>query len=78
MSGLRFNKLDTGLKPDPHTFNRISWKPDITFLTQNQLAYLSTTDSVTKINMIVDLIAHKKPALRILEMNLETTDALCL
>ena len=33
MSGLRFIKLDTGLKPDPHTFDRISWKSDITFLT---------------------------------------------
>ena len=35
-------------------------------------------DLVKKINMIVDLIAHKKPALKILEMNLETTDASCL
>ncbi|KAL8860961.1 MAG: hypothetical protein Q9178_002716 [Gyalolechia marmorata] len=35
MKGLRFARLDTGNKPDAHTFDRISWKPDITFLSQD-------------------------------------------
>ncbi|KAH6720961.1 KR domain-containing protein [Leptodontidium sp. MPI-SDFR-AT-0119] len=74
MSGLRFAKLDTGLKLDPHTLNRIVWKHDITFLTQDQLTYLPTNLSETKIDIIIDLIAHKKPALKVLEINLDTID----
>ncbi|KAI9688389.1 MAG: Type I Iterative PKS [Bathelium mastoideum] len=78
MSGLHFAKLDTGLKPDPHTFDRISWKPDITFLTQDQLTYLPAPTPAAKIDILIDLIAHKKPALKVLEVNLDTTDTSCL
>lgn len=78
MSGLRFAKLDTVAKPDPHTFDRISWKADISFLTQDQLRQSPVTTSATQIDIIVDLIAHKKPALKVLEINLDTTDSSCL
>ncbi|KAL8923196.1 MAG: hypothetical protein Q9208_004759 [Pyrenodesmia sp. 3 TL-2023] len=74
MKGLRFARLDTGTKPDPHTFDRISWKPDITFLSQDQLDYLPVDDGNTKAAVVMDLIAHKKPALRVLEVNLDETD----
>ncbi|KAL9013538.1 MAG: hypothetical protein Q9173_001776 [Seirophora scorigena] len=74
MKGLRFARLDTGPKPDPHTFDRISWKPDITFLSQDQLGYLPIDDWNTKAAVMMDLIAHKKPALRVLEVNLNETD----
>lgn len=74
MKGLRFARLDTGTKPDPHTFDRISWKPDITFLSQDQLDYLTIGDGNTKAAVVMDLIAHKKPALRVLELNLNETD----
>ncbi|KAL8737061.1 MAG: hypothetical protein Q9181_002058 [Wetmoreana brouardii] len=78
MSGLRFAKLDTGMKPDPHTFDNITWKPDITFLTQGQLTYLPTPDGATKTDMLVDLITHKMPVLKVLEITFDAPDASCL
>lgn len=74
LSGLRFAKLDTGLKPDPHTFDRVSWKPDISFLHQEHLDSLPADTPAAKIDLVVDLIAHKNPALRVLEINLDATD----
>ena len=75
LSGLRFAKLDTGVKADPHTFDRISWKPDVTFLTRDQLDHLPAATAGDKIQLVVDLIAHKKPTLRVLEVNLDLADA---
>jgi acyl transferase domain-containing protein len=75
LSGLRFAKLDQGLKADPHTFDRIAWKPDVTFLTSDQLDRLPADTAADKIQLVVDLIAHKKPTLNVLEINLDSTDA---
>lgn len=75
LAGLRFAKLDTGVKPDPHTFDRISWKPDITFLTRDQLTALQAPTGADKVQLVVDLIAHKKPTLKVLEVNLDPVDA---
>ena len=76
ISGMRYVKLDAGAtkSDETHTFERVSWKPDISFLTQDQLTYLPAEDSASKIDLIVDLIAHKKPALKVLEVNLEPED----
>ena len=75
MKGLRFVRLDTGAKPDPHTFDRISWKPDIKFLSQEQMDNLPVDEGKTKTDLVIDLIAHKKPALRVLEINLDASDS---
>ncbi|KAA8565524.1 hypothetical protein EYC84_009381 [Monilinia fructicola] len=74
VSGLRFVKLDVGIKPDPHVFDCISWKPDITFFSQEQLGSLDTNNSGAQLDTIINLIAHKKPALRILEFNLSLNE----
>ncbi|KAH6886253.1 hypothetical protein B0T10DRAFT_516260 [Thelonectria olida] len=71
MQGLRFAKLDVIPKPDPHVLDRISWKPDISFLSQDRLAGLG---SESEVDTIIDLIAHKTPALRVLELNLDDQD----
>ncbi|KAI0179034.1 hypothetical protein GGR52DRAFT_588832 [Hypoxylon sp. FL1284] len=79
--GLHFAKLDTGVKPDPHTFDGVTWKPDVTFLSQDQLAFLSQekeTSGSTKIDTVIDLVAHKKPALKVLEINFSPEDVSCL
>ncbi|KAH0436371.1 polyketide synthase [Colletotrichum camelliae] len=71
MHGLRFAKLDVVPKPDPHTFDRISWRPDITFFSQENLVQHGsefTADS------IIDLVAHKHPRLRVLEADLGAND----
>ncbi|KAI1081716.1 hypothetical protein F5B20DRAFT_579046 [Whalleya microplaca] len=73
LQGLHYSKLGVGAGPDPHTFDYVSWKPDITFLTQDQLPYL-TSEQPSKLDMVIDLIAHKRPALKVLEINLDPTD----
>ncbi|KAJ5446897.1 hypothetical protein N7445_001718 [Penicillium cf. griseofulvum] len=75
ITGLNYIKLDVPPKPDPHTFHGISWKPDITFLTQDQILHLTADKESTNLDTIVDLIAHKKPALKVLEVNLDNSDA---
>ncbi|KXX76491.1 Lovastatin diketide synthase LovF [Madurella mycetomatis] len=73
--GMHITKLDVGPRPDPHTFHRVSWKPDVSLLTRDQLLYL-TPDQVgeTKLDTIIDLVAHKKPTLNVLEVNLDGND----
>ena len=78
ITGLNYVRLDVAPKPDPHTFHRVSWKPDITFLTQDQMMYLTPQKASTKLDTVVDLIAHKKPALKVLEVNLEDADTSCM
>ena len=73
--GLNYTRLDVEEKADPHTFNAITWKPDISLLTQDQLMYLSPPNKAfTKLDVVVNLIAHKKPMLKVLEINLDGMD----
>lgn len=74
ITGLHYARLDVAPKHDPHTFHCVSWKPDITHLTQEQMMYLAPEDSSAMLDTIVDLIAHKKPALKVLEVNLNEAD----
>ncbi|KAL8841188.1 MAG: hypothetical protein Q9170_001042 [Blastenia crenularia] len=73
ITGLNYIKLDVAPKHDPHTFHSVSWRPDITHLTPDQMMYLTPEQSSTKIDTVIDLIAHKKPALKVLEINLHDT-----
>lgn len=73
--GLNYIRLDVEEKADPHTFNAITWKPDISLLTQDQLMYLSLSVKASiKLDKVIDLISHKSPTLKVLEMNLDETD----
>lgn len=68
MDGLRYHKLDTGSDMhDRHTYNRTVWRPDVTFLSQDQLYSLAQNDNALDIQQLIDLIAHKKPAVKVLE-----------
>jgi hypothetical protein len=73
VKGLNYVKLDTDEKPDPHVFQRVTWKPDITLLTQDQLCVLSA-NSAGQLDTVLDLIAHKNPTLRVLELNVDESD----
>lgn len=76
MSGLHFAELNTDAKVDPHTFDEISWRPDISLISEQQLsAQLLGLEAVEGINATIDLVAHKTPALKVLEINLDATDA---
>ncbi|KAM0133546.1 hypothetical protein ACHAO1_006203 [Botrytis cinerea] len=74
MSGLRFAKLDMGARTDPHVFDRISWKPDITFFSQEKLGSLDAANPETQLDSVINLIAHKRPALKILEVSLNHSE----
>lgn len=78
ITGLNYVKLDVAPKSDPHTFHCVSWKPDITFFTQDQMMYLISDKTSTKLDTVIDLIAHKKPALKVLEVDLDDADTSCI
>ncbi|KAI4865388.1 hypothetical protein F4820DRAFT_469755 [Hypoxylon rubiginosum] len=67
--GLNYVRLDVEQKPDPHVFNSVKWKPDITHISQDQLLYMKT-DAVTLMDEVLDLVAHKTPRLSVLEISL--------
>ncbi|KAI1361469.1 hypothetical protein F5Y08DRAFT_17956 [Xylaria arbuscula] len=69
--GLRYVALDVDRKPDPHVFSAVRWRPDITYLTQDQLYYLPTTAG-SRLDEVIDEIAHKNPRLRVLEIILDS------
>lgn len=73
--GLRYHKLDIGnMAHSPHTYNHSVWKPDVTFLSQEQLDCLITKGPSSKLDNLIDLIAHKKPASKVMEINLSPAD----
>ncbi|KAL8895775.1 MAG: hypothetical protein Q9192_003453 [Flavoplaca navasiana] len=78
VSGLRYHKLDT--QEDPyasHNYSRVTWKPDITYLTQEALSDLARAAEHTweTANQLIDLVAHKKPNIRVLEVNIIRHDS---
>lgn len=75
VKGLNYVKLDVVLKPDTHTFDRVVWRPDVSLLTQDQLMRLTPDDFTTSmLDSVIDLVAHKKPMLSVLEVNLNSSD----
>lgn len=74
VNNLRYTKLDVGTKLDPHSFSYLSWKPDISFLNQEQLMFLDSGEGMSKLDQVIDLIAHKKPSLNVLEVDLDLND----
>jgi len=70
MEGLRYHELDTGKgMHDQHTYNRYTWHPDISLLTQDQLYSLAYNDSADGVQELIDLIAHKRPSVKVLEIS---------
>ena len=80
LSGLRYHKLET--RPslyDAHKYTRISWKPDMRHLSQAGLSdFLAqslekdlspSSQREDPIDEVIDLVAHKKPNLNVLEIN---------
>ena len=90
VSGLRYHKLDT--REDPyaaHRYSHLTWKPDITHLTQHGLlshvSKASDTDLSSMndhhpsvIDEVIDMIAHKNPNLKVMEINMIPEDATSL
>ncbi|KAL8683912.1 MAG: hypothetical protein Q9186_000123 [Xanthomendoza sp. 1 TL-2023] len=82
LSGLRYHKLDT--QEDPyaaHNYSRVTWKPDITYLSQEALDAMTKKASSEKnhiwktTNELIDLVAHKKPNVKVMEVNMIRDDS---
>ncbi|CAH0024600.1 unnamed protein product, partial [Clonostachys rhizophaga] len=78
ITGMKYAELDVAIKPDPHTFHSVVWKPDISCLTCGQVNNLAKQVDSSKLETIIDLIAFKKPSLQVLELNIEESDTSCL
>lgn len=69
LNALRFHQLPVAKIGAEHVITRSMWNPDITFLSEEHLSKNTGT-----VQRIVDLIVHKKPALKVMEINLGSTD----
>jgi acyl transferase domain-containing protein len=80
LNGLRYHQLETRRDVySAHTYTRIEFNPDITFLTQSDIQNLLLGFGRNEaIHEVIDLIAHKSPTLRVAEVNLDTDDATAL
>lgn len=77
LKGLVFTPLDAGESAhQSHTYSRLSWKPDWSHLDnserlQQALASIKPDpDPEIEVQELLDLVAHKKPNLKMLELNL--------
>ncbi|KAI3555024.1 beta-ketoacyl synthase domain-containing protein [Colletotrichum abscissum] len=74
LTGLRYHQLDTQEDPySSHTYSRISWKPDVTFLTGDTVAAIAAAED--PLNEFIDLTAHKFPSLSVLESSMIPSEA---
>ncbi|KAJ6015189.1 PKS-like enzyme, partial [Penicillium herquei] len=76
LSGLWYSRLDT--EPDlgsKHSFLRLEWKPDHSFLSEEKMRQVCTLSKQSKNQLgsslwsITDLILHKKPSLAVAEFS---------
>jgi len=80
VSGLRYHKLEGKENSYAgHKFGLLSWKPDITFLTQDGLSkYLNALANIQdpwkQVQEVIELIIHKNPNLKVREMNMIPND----
>ncbi|MCJ1264132.1 hypothetical protein MMC22_004003 [Lobaria immixta] len=82
MSGLHYSKLETHKdRHGPHEYTRLSWKPDISLLTDIQpqsvnfeqeksTTALSGSSSSILVDHVIDMVAHKKPDLAVMEIDM--------
>lgn len=72
LSGLRYHKLDTTAGDAfQHTYTEAVWKPDVTTLEgigqHSELLGAHEASGLEYTNQLVDMVAHKKPNLSVLE-----------
>lgn len=81
LKGLHYHGLDAAIESHlKHTYTRLGWAPDVTFLSAAQLREClgatatseigHSVDAVRAIGQLTDLVAHKKGYVRLLEKTL--------
>ena len=79
VSGLRYHRLDT--QEDPyaaHKYSKVTWKPDITLLSQKALGQIAETvkpDQDHLTDELIEMVAHKNPNLKVVEVNMLPDDS---
>jgi len=85
VKGIHYHQLDViDLRHTNDSYCEMTWKPDVTYLTQESFHSLAleTNDGSFKgafsarnhANQLIDIIAHKKPSLKIMEINISSHD----
>jgi polyketide synthase-like dehydratase family protein len=82
ISGLQFHAGEAVNSVKPHPFTQVIWRPDISFMSPAKLAQMlgdvaapAGESSAAKVAELIDLISHKTPDARILEVNLAGSDS---
>ncbi|KAI1799346.1 hypothetical protein F4811DRAFT_557890 [Daldinia bambusicola] len=78
LNGMHYVKVDMAPKPDLHTFHHVVWRPDVSFFAWNHGTCMAFDSVSDRLHYILDLVAHKRPTLRVLELNLDDADSSCL
>jgi len=85
VSGLRYHQLSVHENQNAnHSYSQTLWKPDVTYLTNDKLwklpieatyGSLNPGDTwLTRASQLIDFIAHKRPNLKVLEVNMTPGD----
>lgn len=75
LNALRYHILPNGTDAGAeHTITRSMWNPDITLLSDEQIANLAVDKSVSTLQRVIDLVAHKKPTMKVMEVDLGSAD----
>jgi hypothetical protein len=79
--GIHYHQLDViDLQHTNDSYCEMTWKPDITYLTQEKFLNLSAeqldgySKSRISANQLIDMIAHKKTGLKVMEVNITSED----
>ncbi|PSN59528.1 PKSKA1 [Corynespora cassiicola Philippines] len=76
MKGLQQGEIEVGETDKVgHTFTRVAWDADVNMLLKSQSLAAQQWIASKEIRELVDLVAHKKPGLSCLELNLDAEDA---
>ncbi|KAL2072660.1 hypothetical protein VTL71DRAFT_12003 [Oculimacula yallundae] len=82
LAGLQFHAAESSKKSQPHPYSRVTWKPDISFLSNERLGRLldfkaegEGSSVPIQIGKIIDLIAHKNPSVKIMETSLDGSNS---
>ncbi|KAJ2981691.1 hypothetical protein NUW58_g6624 [Xylaria curta] len=76
MKGLASAEMETSdTEKKPHEFMRVAWNADVDMLMQAEASLAKGWFASKTTQQVIDLVAHKKPGLCVLEVNLSPGDA---
>ncbi|KAL5454073.1 hypothetical protein PMIN06_005174 [Paraphaeosphaeria minitans] len=75
LKGLAWAEMETSDEEKvPHQFMHVNWDADIDMLVEGDLTLTTAWLNTKTAQQVIDLVAHRSPELRVLEVNLSTLD----